>query len=507
MLRMDEFNKIRKEYHVRQKSIYQIAKEYRRSWDTVKNIVSMDETQTLLRGTRPNRIPTVITHEVENKIISLIEFEKIHKVHRKQRFTASYIYKKLKEEGIYHGSSKRIRTTVSRLRRELNQSDKRAYLELDFELGKYLQVDHGETEVKIGEMRVNGYLFVASVPGASLRYCQFYLTKAQEAWGHFHELCFGFFGGKFEKVIYDNDSVVKNNKTNEPSQFCLEMEIHYGFEAVFCNKESGWEKGAVENAVGYCRRNFLAGLSEFPTLESLNTYLEEKCLKEISEEDHYVTKRPLSELFDEVGKIVISFPKGKTWGKWETLKVNEFQQVTYQGYGYSVPERFVGSYLKVLITVTHIEIYDGHQLVYNHSRRYLENDDALVLDHYLDQLLKKPRAITQAKVIKNQKFPDYILELQRKLYDRYGEKEAGLEFIQILMLKRKASEADFSTSLQLGLSYNAINFKAIKSILDQLQIEQMRSLSDFTKWNIPKIDGQFCLEKYSCLEQMETDYD
>ena len=34
MLRMDEFNKIRKEFHINKKSVYQIAREYNRSWRT-----------------------------------------------------------------------------------------------------------------------------------------------------------------------------------------------------------------------------------------------------------------------------------------------------------------------------------------------------------------------------------------------------------------------------------------------------------------------------------------
>jgi hypothetical protein len=229
---MDEFNKIRKEFHVRQKSIYQIAKEFHRSWDTVKQIVSMPDHKVQLRGTRPGRMAAVITPEVENRIIQFLDFEKIHKVHRKQRFTSSYIFKKLKDEENFKGSSRSIRTIVSKLRKERNESTKGSHLELDFEFGKYLQVDHGPAEVSISGNRINGYLFVASIPGSCLRYCQFYLTKAQEAWGHFHELCFSFFGGTLENCIYDNDC-----KSSHPYVLILSKfsryPIHEFFEQVF----------------------------------------------------------------------------------------------------------------------------------------------------------------------------------------------------------------------------------------------------------------------------------
>ena len=51
------------------------------------------------------------------------------------------------------------------------------------------------------------------------------------------------------------------------------IKIRDKFEAIFCNKAAGWEKGSVENGVGYCRRNYLPGLPSFETINSLNNYL------------------------------------------------------------------------------------------------------------------------------------------------------------------------------------------------------------------------------------------
>jgi len=41
-----------------------------------------------------------------------------------------------------------------------------------------------------------------------LRYCQSFPTKETESRGEFHEKAFQFFGGTFNRVIYDNDSVL-----------------------------------------------------------------------------------------------------------------------------------------------------------------------------------------------------------------------------------------------------------------------------------------------------------
>ena len=47
----------------------------------------------------------------------------------------------------------------------------------------------------------------------------------------------------------------------------------YCFEAIFANVRAGWEKGSVENLVGYARRNYLVPLPEGKDLELLNADL------------------------------------------------------------------------------------------------------------------------------------------------------------------------------------------------------------------------------------------
>src|SRR5260370_38934939 len=52
----------------------------------------------------------------------------------------------------------------------------------------------------------------------------------------------------------------------------------YCFEAIFANVRAGWEKGSVENLVGYARRNYLVPLPEGKDLELLNADLRYSCL-------------------------------------------------------------------------------------------------------------------------------------------------------------------------------------------------------------------------------------
>lgn len=497
---MDEFNKIRKEFFVNKKSVYQISQEYRRSWATVSNILKIPEHQIELRGKRKKK-NFVITPEVLIKINELLEYEVTHKVPKKQRFTANFIYKKVKEECNYQGSPKRIRTVVAEARKDFKASAPSVFLNLDFELGCYLQIDHGEVELIINKNKMIGYLFVASVPGAVLRFCQFYPTKSSEAWGAFHEECFRYFGGVFKNIIYDNDSVLKINKTNEETKFVLELQMHYGFKAVYCTKASGWEKGSVENAVGYCRRNFLAGIPEFGDINDLNNNLKNEC-NNLLEKQHYISKKPLREYFDGVKEKLLSYNPGKTWGRYEDFVVDNFQQFTYQGHAYSTPEKFVGSKVKAYITVNDVTVYEGDRLIATHPRKFIVGEDSLILDHYLDQLEKKPGAIPHAKVMKNEKFSSMLLNYWSKLKERYGEKEGNTQFIMTLKLKRQSSSHDFEIAVELALSYGATSYDGVQSILKQIQIKQVRVMDDH-----PNLlsDDQFTMDQYYKLQEVQLD--
>jgi hypothetical protein len=513
MLRMDEINKIRKDYFVNGLNLHQIATKYARSWATINEYVSLSEESIRSRGKRPGRKKKVITPEVITAIEDYLQDEINKKVHRKQRYSSEYIFKKLKENGLYKGSSRSLRDVIKKIREDLKQNKKKneSFLELDFPVGEYLQVDHGPAEIELVDVRVNGYLFVCSVPGTSIRYCQFYLTKAREAWGHFHQQFFGFFGGTFDKCIYDNDSVLKVSSTNKPTKFCDELQIYYKFEAVFCNKGAGHEKGSVEGSVGFCRRNYMAGVPQYKTINDLNFHLFNECQKEILTGKFYKNDQPLQELFSKVAENLSSLPAEREWGIWEDLKVDKFQCIQWKGYKYSLPEKYIGSIVKTFITVNLVKIFDDTNVIFCHQRRFTEADDALILDHYLEQLSRKPTAIKFAKVMRNELFPDHLLELRQRLRSKYDIKEADLEFIKILFLKRQSSSEDFNCAIEVGLSFGGLTAGAISSIIKQLQLSQTSNSLD--QQHLPEqcqtnIDHHFNLSQYDSLTNNErSEYD
>lgn len=468
---MDEISKIIKDYNKNSMSVEAIARKYNRSWATVNTYISLSDEAIRQRGIR-NRANSVITEEVIKEINIFLDDEKEKKVHRKQRFTATYIYNNLKKRSVYKGGKKHLSDVIRGLRNSRNQQKKRvkSHLELDFEFGKYLQVDHGPADIELNSKRVNGYLFVVSVPGTSLRFCQFYLTKASEAWGEFHQVVFSFFQGVFEFCIYDNDSVLKIPSTKKETAFAKELQSYYDFKAIYCNPGQGNEKGSVEGSVGYCRRNFMAGLPVVNSIEEYNVKLKNECIKHISTSTYYKDDRPLIELKSELIEHLMPLPTTKVWGKWYDLQVDKFQCIRIHGYRYSVPERYIDQSLKTHVSLFAVSIYDkDDELIIKHKRFFTEDHDSLLLEHFLDQLQRKPTSVSYAKVLKQADLSKNIKTIRDKLLDRLELREANLEFIKILQLQKTTSIENFEYALEISLCYGGISSDAVTSNIKTLQ--------------------------------------
>ena len=113
---------------------------------------------------------------------------------------------------------------------------------------------------------------------------------------------------------------------------------------------------------------------------------------------------------------------------------------------YSVPEKFVDKYVRVAISALTITIYNKDELIYEHARMFTPGVDSLILDHYLDQLRKKPGALWDCKVTKGL-LDDIALEaIWERLNTRNQIREARKNFIEILYLKKKYEENAWKTS-------------------------------------------------------------
>jgi len=519
MIRMDELNKIRKAFYAEGFSVNEISKKFKRSWSTINTIIKTprDVLENPDRKER-NREPTVGTQEVIDAINDYLDKEVLFSAKRKQRYRSNVIFKELRGNGIYKGSKRRLQELVKEARRNRGQIEPKSFLPLEFELGSALQVDHGEVDCIISDCRMMCYLFVGSIPGTTLRYCQLFGTKAQEAWGEFHERCFSFFKGIFLRVIYDNDSVlIKDCSKGQhvETSFSLALCEHYGFAAVYCNPASGNEKGSVENAVGFCRRNYLPGCSIHESFDIVNQYLEQQCLNEIANAAPARNGDSAQAILAKVKINLKPLLPVRKWVQRDSRLVHRYQMVEVYDHFYSVPENFIGKYVRVAISAFKITIHSKDELIYEHVRIFAKGVDSLVLDHYLDQLRKKPGALWDCKATKGL-LNDIALEsIWERLLERHPFRKAQKDFIDILYLRKKYEENHWQAGINKALDCGAYDPTAIESIIKMLltpssKCNEIATQEQFLSrnLNVPKweckLAGYGTLSKETALK--ETSY-
>ncbi|PGZ72885.1 IS21 family transposase, partial [Priestia megaterium] len=105
-----------------------------------------------------------------------------------------------------------------------------------------------------------------------------------------HARAFQAFGGVTRRGIYDNMKTaveaVFTGKTRRFNRRFEQMCSHYLIEPVACTPASGWEKGQVENQVGYARDNIFKPRLRFHSLEELNGWLEAECVRRARNDRH-----------------------------------------------------------------------------------------------------------------------------------------------------------------------------------------------------------------------------
>ncbi|WP_051019967.1 Mu transposase domain-containing protein [Thermoanaerobacterium thermosaccharolyticum] len=188
------------------------------------------------------------------------------------------------------------------------------------------------------------------------------------------------------------------------------LKVHYAFESTYCNRGQGHEKGLVEGLVGFIRRNVLVPIPEVETWEELNQKLIEKC---INYRDHYqiqYRKETVKGAFLEEQKALAPLPVTPYDPAVKSqVKVNSDGLIHFDTNRYSVPLDFAGYEVTVSATPFEIIVYSKNKEIANHKRAYGRNQTRYKIEHYLDELEKRPRAMKNAKPLRLGGIHDDIL--------------------------------------------------------------------------------------------------
>jgi len=120
--------------------------------------------------------------------------------------------------------------------------------------------------------------------------------------------------------------------------------------------------------------------------------------------------------------------------RYKEAKVNRYSMVQFETNRYSVPTIYVGEKVTVKATADEVKILNKGTMIASHPRIYGRYQEQIKLDHYLELLLQKSRALGNTKVYKPQMLAPVYEQYRRSLNAR--SPRGNREFVKILMLHR-----------------------------------------------------------------------
>src|ERR1700756_5122050 len=173
----------------------------------------------------------------------------------------------------------------------------RAFVRMEPNAGERFEVDWGH----FGALDYSGdkrklYAFALVEAHSRMLYLEFTHSQSFETFVRCHMHAFAALGGVAREIAYDNLATAVAEHDGRLVRFLprfLGFAREYGFFPHACNPAAGWEKGKVERAIGYLRRNFWP-LREFTDLHDANRQVRQWLAEVANQRLHRETReRPL----------------------------------------------------------------------------------------------------------------------------------------------------------------------------------------------------------------------
>lgn len=278
----------------------------------------------------------------------------------KQRHTAKRVMDRLIDEHGYTGAYSSVQRFVKAWKAS-NREPGAGFTELAWQAG-VVQVDFGQAEAIIAGIGQVLHMLVITFPFSNMRYVQAFRGETAECVCHGLRTVFEHVGRVPRLMIFDNATGIgrRVGTTVVESKLFSAFKVHYRSQSRYCNPYSGHEKGSVENAVGFLRRNLMVPLPEAGSLAELNAQLLTRC-DSLATAVHYRKGLPLGELFVQDVAASLELPGvGFDPVRYESRKADKTGNLHIDGNTYAAGPSFYGRTLTVGIRHDVIEILDEH---------------------------------------------------------------------------------------------------------------------------------------------------
>lgn len=475
MLKVEQYERIRRQVKVEGKAIREVARELGHSRKTVRKALALSEPPGY-RRTAPIKRPVV--GAVEGIIDRWLEEDR--KRPRKQRRTATRIWELLRKDYGFPGAVRSVRRYVKWRKRITSET----YFPLSFGPGEEGQVDWGEAWVRISGVETKVYLFCMRLAMSGASFVRAYRDMKTENFLDGHVRAFGFFGGVPRRLAYDNLRsaviLVGPGQERKLTKDFLRLRSHYLFESRFCNVESGNEKGHVENLVKYAQQHFFSPVPDVAAWEDVNEHLARCCEEDLGRKATR-TEETRGALLAKERAEMLPLPKTEfeACARISTL-ADKLSLVRFRGIDYSVPVAYAHRSCVVKGFAERVEVWCGQDLVATHARNHEDEEPVLDWLHYIPLLERKPGGLANARAFKGEPWGKDLERMHVELRYRYGG-EGTKKFIRVLLLFAKHPEDAVKKAVRECVECSAFSDEAVENLLSWRPVRSVARL-DMSAW-------------------------
>lgn len=451
MIDYDTYCKIHDAHHKRGLTVVQVAREL----GLHRRTVSYWLTQGKFRPRKPSPRPSKLD-EFKGQVVRQLQ---------SHPYTAAQIFQQLRQAG-YGGGISIVKRYVAQVR----PPRKPAFLTLVFAPGECAQVDWGQFgSIAIGNTRRRLSFFVMVLCHSRMLYVQFTAAETMEHFLDCHVNAFRYFGGSTARTMVDNlKSAVLQHSLAQPALLnprYKDFADHYGTEIVACGVGQPQEKGRVENAVAYVKKNFLAG-RPITGLAALNADARQWLDAVANVRVHGTTHRQPLELFAAEKAALRPLPAlPYDVAVIRPGRANSQFRVVVETNRYSVPAEHAGTPVTLKLYPGHVCIYRQDKLIARHVRSYDRHQDIEDPDH--------PKALLQQRrKAADQKLLQRLLALTpraERFYQALAERRLNVthHVRKIVALSEIYGAEAAARAIDDALEFEAFSCEYVANLLEQ----------------------------------------
>jgi transposase len=429
MLKVEDYGRIRRA-HRDGMCIREIARTFGHSRRKIRAVLAESEPRPYtLSLPRPRRVLTEVYQRWIDAILVADE-----QAPRKQRHTATHLFRRLRDEEQYVGSYDQVRRYVAAKRGR----ERETFLPLLYEPGQRAESDFGQIWVDFPAGRHQVPILLVTWAYSNATFAIALPSEKTEAILHGTVAAFEFFGCVPKELWWDNPKTVATTilggRQRELNQRWQALASHYNFEPLFCLPARGNEKPHVENRVKLLERQWATPVPQVKDLTELNAYLLECCRRDlertIAGQRETIGARFAAERASALPLPQRSFEAAVS----EVRQVDKYQTVAWEKNRYSVPRRHAFAIVTVKAYIDRVEVIRDGVRIAQHERSYGQGDQVLDPLHYLSTLGVKPAYLDHTEVYRNWRLPVAFTQLRERFEKRHGSLPGARHFIRVLQL-------------------------------------------------------------------------